>query len=191
MSSDEERTTMKADDHDRMRRDRIRAGHEVSAETEEFPLRWQQQRRIEYLKTCMADLIVACWDLMASYEDYVRRDRVVERLLTAERIQDYLKRILACQDEIIRLRGRTPGKESTITPEMIERARNFPIEQLITFNRAGFALCPWHREKTPSLRKHRNANIVYCFGCHGSADPIKWVRQMEGLSFPGAVKRLQ
>ena len=58
----------------------------------------------------------------------------------------------------------------------------------ITFNRAGFALCPFHSEKTPSFTIHQNRGR--CFGCGWHGNIIDFVRSMYGLTFPAAIEKL-
>jgi DNA primase len=51
-------------------------------------------------------------------------------------------------------------------------------------------LCPFHEEKTPSFSVDAEKGLYYCFGCHTGGDVIKFVMQLERLSFPEAVERL-
>ena len=50
--------------------------------------------------------------------------------------------------------------------------------------------CPFHGEKTPSLCINDIDNTFYCFGCHVGGDVIKFVMQMESMSFVDAIKHL-
>ena len=51
-------------------------------------------------------------------------------------------------------------------------------------------LCPFHEEKTPSFSIDPEKGLFYCFGCHAGGDSIKFVMELERLSFPEAVERL-
>lgn len=51
-------------------------------------------------------------------------------------------------------------------------------------NRAGFICCPFHKEKTASLKIYKDS--FYCFGCGASGDIFKFVERMEGVSFKDA-----
>jgi DNA primase len=51
-------------------------------------------------------------------------------------------------------------------------------------------LCPFHTEKTPSFSVHAARQFYHCFGCHASGDVIKFVMQIEGVSFYEALKSL-
>ncbi|MFP4382566.1 MAG: DNA primase [Spirochaetia bacterium] len=51
-------------------------------------------------------------------------------------------------------------------------------------------LCPFHTEKTPSFNVTPEKNAYYCFGCQNGGSAITFIMNIEGLSFPEAVKRL-
>jgi DNA primase len=53
------------------------------------------------------------------------------------------------------------------------------------------ALCPFHREDTPSFKVSPTKNVWHCLGCGASGGPIDWVMQTQGLSFRHAVELLQ
>jgi DNA primase len=53
--------------------------------------------------------------------------------------------------------------------------------------------CPFHsggQEKTPSFKVDPDRKIYYCFGCGQSGGIIKFVMEMDKLSFPDAVETL-
>lgn len=58
----------------------------------------------------------------------------------------------------------------------------------IQFNRNGFAVCPFHKEKTASLST--KSNFFKCFGCGAGGDVITFVQKYHSESFVNAVKRL-
>ena len=75
-------------------------------------------------------------------------------------------------------------------------ARN-PIEDVVghyvTLRRAGsnlFGLCPFHGEKTASFSVAPDKGIYYCFGCHKGGGVINFMMELEGLSYPDAVRKL-
>jgi len=75
-------------------------------------------------------------------------------------------------------------------------ARN-PIEdvvgQYVTLKRSGsnlFGLCPFHGEKTASFSVSPDKGICYCFGCHKGGGVINFTMEIEGLSYPDAVRSL-
>ena len=75
-------------------------------------------------------------------------------------------------------------------------ARN-PIEDVVghyvTLRRSGanmFGLCPFHGEKTASFSVAPDKGIYYCFGCHKGGGVINFMMELEGLSYPDAVRHL-
>jgi DNA primase len=52
------------------------------------------------------------------------------------------------------------------------------------------ALCPFHKEKTPSFFVNPEKGVWYCFGCQTGGDVIDFVQRIEGLTFSEAVARL-
>ncbi|MCA1618212.1 MAG: DNA primase [Acidobacteria bacterium] len=50
------------------------------------------------------------------------------------------------------------------------------------------ACCPFHQEKSPSFSVNASKNIFYCFGCGKGGSVFNFVMELEGLSFPEAVK---
>lgn len=48
------------------------------------------------------------------------------------------------------------------------------------------ALCPWHEDKSPSLKINTRTNTCHCFACGKGGSPIDLVMQVEGLEFRDA-----
>ncbi len=72
-----------------------------------------------------------------------------------------------------------------------------PIEdvvgQYVSLKRSGsnlFGLCPFHGEKTASFSVAPDKGIYYCFGCHKGGSVINFQMEIEGLSYPDAVRAL-
>ncbi|MCD0451099.1 DNA primase [Actinocorallia sp. API 0066] len=51
-------------------------------------------------------------------------------------------------------------------------------------------LCPFHDEKTPSFNVTPARGLYFCHGCGVGGDVIKFVQEVDGLSFAEAVERL-
>src|SRR5437667_11362775 len=88
-----------------------------------------------------------------------------------------------------------PGLFSTSTLEQIRAASDIVdvIGSYLPLKRAGanfVALCPFHKEKTPSFNVHPHRQIFHCFGCHKGGDVFTFVQEYENVSFPEAVQRL-
>ena len=52
------------------------------------------------------------------------------------------------------------------------------------------ALCPFHREKTPSFHVNPEKQIFKCFGCGAAGDIFSFVMKSEGLTFTEAIRLL-
>ena len=87
------------------------------------------------------------------------------------------------------------GFFSTATIEQIRAASDIVdvIGSYLPLKRAGAnftALCPFHREKSPSFNVNPHLQIFKCFGCHKGGDVFAFVKEYESLDFPEAVRRL-
>ena len=72
-----------------------------------------------------------------------------------------------------------------------------PIEdvvgQYVNLRRSGanlFGLCPFHGEKTASFSVAPDKGMYYCFGCHKGGGVINFQMEVEGMSYPDAVRTL-
>lgn len=87
------------------------------------------------------------------------------------------------------------GQFSRATREQI-RAANDIVEVIgsyVPLKRAGanfVALCPFHKEKTPSFNVNPHRQIFHCFGCQKGGDVFEFVKEYENIDFPEAVRRL-
>jgi len=68
------------------------------------------------------------------------------------------------------------------------------ISDRVTLKPAGSGnvkgLCPFHDEKTPSFNVSAARNVFFCHGCGAGGDAIKFVMDVEHLTFVEAVERL-
>ena len=65
------------------------------------------------------------------------------------------------------------------------------IGKRVTLRRRGnswVGLCPFHQEKTPSFNVVAHKNLYHCHGCQASGDVFSFLMNIEGLSFPEAVR---
>lgn len=63
----------------------------------------------------------------------------------------------------------------------------FPLKRAGTSFRA---LCPFHREKSPSFHVSPQKQAYYCFGCGAGGSVFKFVMEYERIDFATAVQRL-
>ncbi|MCW5555783.1 MAG: DNA primase [Verrucomicrobiae bacterium] len=67
------------------------------------------------------------------------------------------------------------------------------IGSYLPLKRAGanfVALCPFHKEKSPSFHVNPQRQIFHCFGCHKGGDVFTFVKEYENIGFMDAVRRL-
>ena len=85
-----------------------------------------------------------------------------------------------------------------ISPATLERIRAASdivdvIGSYLPLKKAGanfVALCPFHKEKTPSFNVNPHRQIFHCFGCHKGGDVFTFVKEYENIGFLDAVRRL-
>lgn len=54
-------------------------------------------------------------------------------------------------------------------------------------NRAGFAICPFHKDRTPSMKVDAR---FHCFGCGADGDVIDFVARLHGVDAKSAAEKL-
>lgn len=59
----------------------------------------------------------------------------------------------------------------------------------ISIGKNGFAMCPFHSEKTPSFSTYKNDTRFKCFGCGMEGDVISFIEKIENIPFRDAVRR--
>lgn len=67
------------------------------------------------------------------------------------------------------------------------------IGQYVQLKKSGknyLGLCPFHEEKTPSFSVAEDKQIFHCFGCGKGGNVYTFLQELEGISFPEAVKKV-
>ena len=74
--------------------------------------------------------------------------------------------------------------------ELADLKARVPLAQLIGLQlRNGKALCPFHKERTPSF--HVFPDGFHCFGCGRRGDHVTWLMEQNRLTFRQAVEHLR
>ncbi len=63
----------------------------------------------------------------------------------------------------------------------------FPLKRMGVMYKA---LCPFHRERTPSFSVNQQRQIFKCFGCGAGGSVFRFVMDYEHIEFPAAVRKL-
>jgi DNA primase len=67
------------------------------------------------------------------------------------------------------------------------------VGQYVELKRTGSnfkGLCPFHQEKTPSFVVSPDKQIYHCFGCGNGGNVFKFLMEIDGVTFPEAVRQL-
>lgn len=83
-------------------------------------------------------------------------------------------------------RSDDPARQIKERLTMDQAARRYGFQP----NRAGYIRCPFHQEKTASLKIYPGDRGWHCFGCGRGGGAIDFVMQLFSLTFPQAVVRL-
>lgn len=113
--------------------------------------------------------------------------------------ESILASVVAVPSRLLRSRRRpltTVG--GVISHETIEAVRHqvsivSVIGDRVRLERRGqshIGLCPFHKEKSPSFHVNAERGFFYCFGCQAGGNAISFLQQLDGLSFPEAVREL-
>ncbi len=144
-------------------------------ETEDFLEKIEQEKQLirEGRNISMFDIdIVTKLTMAAIYGNEIEQ---------AEENLKRLKRLLIAYDP-------PPVSKDAVTDADIERARQFPIRQLVK-TRGNNTLCLWHNDRHPSMHLYKD-NHAYCFVCSKYANAIDFAMQMNSMQFIPAVQWL-
>lgn len=142
-------------------------------------LKWQHKEALMAFEAKREEYIEALRDLGEDSKE--AQDIAYEGECLSKRIRGY-------EVSIGVLEGRI-DKKDLITDQMIERAREFPIKELLEVGQNGRAKCVFHNGEgfNMDIRK----NFAHCYVCGESGDTIKLYRAKHGASFREAILALQ
>jgi hypothetical protein len=132
---------------------------------------------------------------MSDFAEECRERRKSELQETIEKAKSRLSDLMQHRGDVEKKKELLSGiktlerkLETDITDDDIERARNFPIENLLEVGRNGMALCIGHDDKRPSMNCKNN--FAYCHSCGFHADSIGIYMKLNNAGFIEAVKAL-
>lgn len=105
---------------------------------------------------------------------------------SADFLQTGLDSMIAYEKNL-KARVTTLGK--TFDGSRLIAAKRIPIDSLIEV-RNGFARCPLHTDKTPSVKVYKEQNKWHCFSCGAHGDSVDIIMAINGIGTAEAIKVL-
>ncbi len=174
-----------------------------TAKDMEVDPRFAAMARLRFLKPRIAEMERELW---STQKDAAFRKNPTEKALLlsiAKDTETTLRGMRSEADALLRyvngkLEFRNSGKTRRIDPEMIERAKNYPMEVLLDQKPKGpgkVVCCPFHNDKAASASVKLNRLICFA-GCKPKDgkkgwDTITLLMERDGMSFREAVMALQ
>lgn len=143
---------------------------------------WVKQRRRAYLESILNALEIRESRLKYAFSINTKK-------WFGELINEYLKAIFRARKKIEREFTSWETPTSDVDDYSIERAKEFPIGELVEINANGFAKCIWHDDNNPSM--YCKNNFAHCFSCGQSGSVIDVYMQLYNCGFVEAIKALQ
>jgi len=146
-------------------------------------LKWACKRR----KTFLGNTISGVRNYRQELISFLAGSNPLDRGVITKYINSSKKIIEDCE---MRLRLLKPAKsKSGITEEMIQKAKQYPIsELLITPIRGNVTNCIAHEDKNPSMNIKNN--WAYCYSCGFRGDSISVYMRLNAVDFKTAVRNL-
>lgn len=154
-----------------------------TAEDFGIDVKWAISRRKEYLNQRVTELKNGQQSVLQLFSG----NNELSRFLLLDSMKYLNNELKKCEME---LNFKNAGKGEWITQADIERARSYPIENLLHNVRNGKTHCVsgGHGDRHPSM-DIRN-NFAYCYSCGWHGDVIAVCMQVNGVNFITAVKTL-
>lgn len=89
---------------------------------------------------------------------------------------------------VINIREQEP-QEGQATQVDVERAKEYPITELLNVTRKGNISCPFHKDRNPSFQIKKN-NTFTCHSCGEYGDSIDLYQKLNNKTFIESVKAL-
>ncbi|MCL5024831.1 MAG: CHC2 zinc finger domain-containing protein [Nitrospirae bacterium] len=146
--------------------------------------------RLDYLFDCLTDTEFEIRDRRWRYQESLENGgNELERQIISAPIKELREELTRTWKKVERVMLALQGKSRAgITEDMIDRAREYPINQILECKR-NMALCINHAERTPSMSVKNNR--AHCFGCGWTGDAISVYQKLNNASFVEAVRALQ
>jgi hypothetical protein len=135
------------------------------------------------------DCIDAMCDIRGRIDKAVEEGDLIGLLVEKDNLERE-KGLLKQYERLLEREGPLPKRENGITDEMIQRAREYPFEDLLPEPlKRGRCKCPVHEGKNSQSFSVKD-NKGKCHSCGWYGDTIKFVMDTQGLTFVEAVRKL-
>ena len=155
----------------------------LEAEMMGVDLKWAFERRKLFLENNISRVKNQRQELIS----FLAGSNPLDRGVIKKYINHSKKIVEICEKRIRLLK---PAKSNNgITDEMIQRAKQYPISELLTTPiRGNVTNCIAHEDKNPSMNIKNN--WAYCYSCGFRGDSISVYMRLNGVDFKTAVKNL-
>lgn len=157
----------------------------------ELDPQWVIEQRKSYLRKQIISYTTKLIHFYVWYREATERgvDYLVKKTICIlSGYKEWEKKLAKARMEYEALSHNWKGDKLSITQDMIEVAKSYPLDQLIEINKRGFAHCPLHSDKHPSL--YTKNGFLHCFQCGWSGDAISLYQELKGVDFKEAVRVL-
>lgn len=154
---------------------------------------WCDECRLRYLSGVQSDLEGIICDILQTYSkqrDDGTTDEQRQFNFILSDVEKYKTRLSKIENEIHFLKNKKEYEANRITPIEIERAEQYPIEDIVHVNKKGFASCINHAEQNNTPGMFCKNNFAYCYSCGWMGNAIHVYRKVKGCGFVEAVKFL-
>lgn len=156
------------------------------------------KRKLRFICEEIDNSIDRLWTCKDGIDNAIKEGNLVAVLLIKDRYDEEMKKLRAyeriLEEEAPPKAQSAAGKEKDkdrITPDMIKRAREYPLEDLLNGDlKRGRCACPIHGGKNPISFEVKN-NYARCYSCGWHGDAIAFLMDTQGKDFPDAVRSLQ
>ena len=176
-------------DIEKERYDEARKVKQVLREWRESPeMRdFAKEARLRYLKGQEQLILTMFRDNKARYVEVMRDN---PESFEIGFLVDEAKQLVKRLDSIKKERdARESNRKDEVTPEMVDRAREYPIEQIVRVERNGRAKCVFHAGEDGNMDIRKN--FAHCYVCGAHGDPIDVYKAVNGVGFREAVLAMQ
>jgi len=162
--------------------------HEFKAEMTKEELDQATQSRLKYLSEEIKSISYILKEILKSLQVLTEKKVSLEAKQFFLDVTEYEKKENYRRKLLNEFEHRTEKRDLTIDHFRIQKAREYPISELLEIDRKGFAHCINHDDKKASM--YCKNNFAHCFSCGWTGDSIAIIMLQENLNFIEAVQFL-